>query len=264
MKKILLIAISFIFLVSCAKNDKTVKIIKPVKGEYTFRDFWVVFEKGQNDLIDSLSTDIKNFLKKINLRAQKSLLFDYELYINPEGKLDKILVLQSLYPEVDEYVAEHAAKWEFKKSMGNQPAPTRTNLKLQFFIHGNEITGSIEKGNRFVMFTKKESTDTYFIAVEEMPEPIGGIKAIQEKIVYPELAQKSGIEGRVFVKAYIDETGNVVDAEIIKGIGGGCDEAAIKAVKATKFNPGKQRGKPVKVQVSVPILFRLNPNGNSK
>ncbi len=104
---------------------------------------------------------------------------------------------------------------------------------------------------------KVEEEPQYFVAVEEMPEPIGGIQAIQSKIVYPEIAKRAGIEGKVYVLAFVDETGTVTKAEIIKGLGAGLDEAALNAVKATKFKPGKQRGKPVKVQVSIPIVFKL-------
>ena len=105
---------------------------------------------------------------------------------------------------------------------------------------------------------KKEEEPTYFVAVEEMPEPIGGIAAIQAKIIYPEIAKRAGVEGRVYINAFVDENGNVTKAEVLKGIGAGCDDAALKAVKETKFKPGKQRGKAVKVQVSVPVIFKLN------
>jgi periplasmic protein TonB len=102
-----------------------------------------------------------------------------------------------------------------------------------------------------------EEEPTYFVAVEEMPEPIGGIQAIQSKIVYPEIAKRAGVEGRVHVLAFVDEKGNVTKAEILKGLGAGLDEVAVNAVRQTKFKPGKQRGKPVKVQVAIPIIFRL-------
>jgi protein TonB len=105
---------------------------------------------------------------------------------------------------------------------------------------------------------KVEEEPTYFVAVEEMPEPIGGIKAIQEKIVYPEIAKRAGVEGKVYILAFVDESGNVTKAQILKGIGAGCDEAALDAVLKTKFKPGKQRGKPVRVQVSIPVVFKLN------
>ena len=102
-----------------------------------------------------------------------------------------------------------------------------------------------------------EEEPVYFVAVEEMPEPIGGIGEIQKKIVYPEIAKRAGVEGKVYVLAFVDESGIVTDAKIIKGIGAGCDEAALEAVKKTKFKPGKQRGKAVRVQVSIPVVFKL-------
>jgi len=104
---------------------------------------------------------------------------------------------------------------------------------------------------------EEEGEPVFFVAVEQMPEPIGGIGAIQSKIVYPEIAKRAGVQGRVFVKAYVDETGGVNKVELIRGIGAGCDEAAMAAVQQTMFKPGKQRGKPVKVQVTVPVLFKL-------
>ena len=90
-----------------------------------------------------------------------------------------------------------------------------------------------------------------------MPEPIGGIAEIQKKIEYPEIAKRAGLEGKVYVRAYVDENGNVTKAEVVKGLGGGCDEAALDAILKTKFSPGTQRGKPIKVQVTIPIIFKL-------
>lgn len=105
---------------------------------------------------------------------------------------------------------------------------------------------------------EEEETDpVFFVAVEQQPQPIGGIAGIQAKIVYPEIAKRAGVQGRVFIKAFVDEKGDVVKAEVLKGIGAGCDEAAVAAVLKTKFKPGRQRGKPVKVQVSIPVVFKL-------
>lgn len=106
----------------------------------------------------------------------------------------------------------------------------------------------------------EDSQPTFFIAVEEMPEPIGGVVGIQKRIVYPDIAKRAGVQGRVYIKAFVDENGDVKKTEVLKGIGAGCDEAAVEAVKNTKFKPGKQRGKPVKVQVSIPIKFVLSDN----
>ncbi|RMD47913.1 MAG: energy transducer TonB [Ignavibacteria bacterium] len=104
---------------------------------------------------------------------------------------------------------------------------------------------------------EEEAEPTFFVAVEEMPEPIGGIGAIQKKIVYPEIAKRAGVQGRVYVKAFVNENGVVEKVMLVKGIGAGCDEEAMRAVKATRFKPGRQRGNPVKVQVMIPVLFKL-------
>ncbi|MBI2619411.1 MAG: energy transducer TonB [Ignavibacteriales bacterium] len=102
-----------------------------------------------------------------------------------------------------------------------------------------------------------EDEEIYFVAVEDLPEPVGGIAAIQAAVVYPEIAKRAGVEGTVYVEAFVDEGGNVTRTTVVKGIGAGCDEAAQSAVMKTKFKPGKQRGKPVKVRMSIPIRFRL-------
>jgi len=96
-----------------------------------------------------------------------------------------------------------------------------------------------------------------FVVVEEMPEPIGGIGAIQKLITYPELAKRAGVQGKVQVRAFVDEKGYVFKVELLRGIGGGCDEVAMDAVKKTLFTPGKQRGRAVKVMVTVPVKFTL-------
>jgi periplasmic protein TonB len=96
-----------------------------------------------------------------------------------------------------------------------------------------------------------------FIIVEDLPQPIGGFKAIQSKIYYTDLAMKADIQGKVIVVAVIDKKGYVVNARITKSLFPQLDEIALKAVMETKFVPGKQRGKPVNVRMTIPITFRL-------
>jgi protein TonB len=91
-----------------------------------------------------------------------------------------------------------------------------------------------------------------------LPTPLGGMKSIQEKIVYPEVAKFAGIDGKVYVHATIDENGNVASAKIIKGIGAGFNEAALNAIMQTKFTPALKNQKPLKVDVVIPILFKLS------
>lgn len=102
----------------------------------------------------------------------------------------------------------------------------------------------------------EEEEPAFFVAVEQMPEPIGGLADIQKRVIYPSVALQTGIEGKVYVRAMVNEAGVVTQTEILKGIGAGCDEAAADAVSKTKFKPGIQRGKPVKVQITIPIVFK--------
>ena len=96
-----------------------------------------------------------------------------------------------------------------------------------------------------------------FDVVDEMPELIGGLRGMQRKIYYPEEARKARIQGVVIIQFIVDENGDVRDAYAVQGIGGGCDEEALRVVREARFRPGKQEGKPVKVKLSLPITFKL-------
>ncbi len=97
-----------------------------------------------------------------------------------------------------------------------------------------------------------------FIPYDEAPEPIGGFAAIQRNVVYPEIAQEAGIEGTVVIQAFIDENGDVGRCEVLKGIPNtGLNEAAIKAIKETRFKPALQRDRKVGVWISIPVVFKL-------
>ncbi|MDI6400783.1 energy transducer TonB [Balneolaceae bacterium ANBcel3] len=105
---------------------------------------------------------------------------------------------------------------------------------------------------------EEEEEPEIFTIVEQMPEIIGGEAAIYENLEYPRLARNAGIQGQVVVTFVINEEGRVLDPQVVRGIGGGCDEAAIEAVKQLRFEPGRQRGRPVKVRFTLPIRFRLD------
>lgn len=101
------------------------------------------------------------------------------------------------------------------------------------------------------------NSDNHFVVVEQMPELIGGLESVQMKIRYPEEARSAGIEGRVYVQFIVDEDGNVDNPKVVRGIGGGADEEALRVVSQAKFKPGMQKGRTVRVQYSLPIHFKL-------
>ncbi len=103
-----------------------------------------------------------------------------------------------------------------------------------------------------------DESSSIFVAYDEAPEPIGGFAAIQRNLDYPEIARKAGIEGRVIVNVLVDVNGQVVETKILKSLGhSGCDESAIKAIRAVKWKPARQRDRAVKVWVGIPVIFKL-------
>ena len=97
-----------------------------------------------------------------------------------------------------------------------------------------------------------------FVVVEDRPKLKGGMEALQERIQYPELAKKAGIEGRVFVQFVVSENGDVLNPTVTRGVHDALDQAALNAVKDLSFEPGRQRGRAVKVQMSLPVTFKLS------
>ncbi|NQT78312.1 MAG: energy transducer TonB [Bacteroidetes bacterium] len=101
-----------------------------------------------------------------------------------------------------------------------------------------------------------------FTVVESMPEFPNGMKELYvylgNNIKYPVMAKESGIQGKVYVTFVVERNGSITDVKVLRGIGGGCDEEAIRVVAAMpKWKPGKQRGKPVRVQYNLPVRFTL-------
>ncbi len=101
-----------------------------------------------------------------------------------------------------------------------------------------------------------------FQVVENMPEFPGGraalMKYLASNIKYPPYAKEAGIQGRVFINFVVETNGNITNVKVLRGIGGGCDEEAIRVVKSMpKWSPGMQRGKPVRVSFNLPVKFTL-------
>ncbi len=109
---------------------------------------------------------------------------------------------------------------------------------------------------------EEEEVDEIFSIVEDQPTPQGGMSAFYEfvnkNIKYPNQARRMNIEGKVFVQFVIGKDGSISEVKAVKGIGAGCDEEAVRVIQsAPKWNPGKQRGRPVKVRMILPITFKL-------
>ena len=195
----------------------------------------------------------------------------------PTGKIKETYVIEdgrrngpaSLFDTAGVYIKDinyTQGKIEKKKNYFDEeqpakPVASKENDKKDFIQVSQNLLKKGEKVTPGVPEVKEEkalkSDPAYYLTAEVMPEPVGGMKKIMDKLVYPENAQEDGIEGTVKILAFIDESGEVTHAEIVQGIGHGCDQAAKIAVFYTKFKPGLLKGKPVNVQMIIPIEFKL-------
>lgn len=109
---------------------------------------------------------------------------------------------------------------------------------------------------------EEEEIDQILTIAEEMPTPVGGFnefyKFFAKNVVYPPIARKAAIEGRVILEITINSEGKLSNAVVAKGIGFGCDKEALRVMKLWEdWNPGKQRGKPRTIRMYVPLVFRF-------
>ncbi len=104
----------------------------------------------------------------------------------------------------------------------------------------------------------RDTTEVFDVA-EVQPELIGGVAGIQDRLVYPPLQRRAGIEGRTILQFVVSKTGTVTDLQVVRSSGDeALDQSAREAVQSARFQPGTQRGEPVRVRFSLPITFRLD------
>jgi protein TonB len=180
-------------------------------------------------------------LKKRIQTLMQSMHFSSEEYqrvgvrLSSMGILLVVLIGLSVQPNVASQVEVNSSKLLSISTNKESAAPPETNTK--------KLTAPDEQ--------------EVFAVVEQAPKLKGGYASLLNAIQYPEEARLKNIEGRVFVQFIIDTEGKVRTPEVIRGIGYGCDEAALEAVKQLEFEPGVQRGRTVNVRYSLPIVFKL-------
>lgn len=150
------------------------------------------------------------------------------------------------------------------------PAPT-TQIQIveddeeiedELEIEDMEVDEETEIDVEIVEEEEEFTDEEIFTIVEKMPEFPGGteklFRYLGKNIEYPPMAKDAGIKGKVYVTFVVDRDGSITDVKVLRGIGGGCDEEALRVVKGMpKWTPGKQRGKSVRVQYNLPINFIL-------
>jgi protein TonB len=138
----------------------------------------------------------------------------------------------------------------------------KNEINLVFDVEVTEDTKVEEYVAPPTTAIEDEEDEKIFTIVEQTAEPKGGMAAfyqyVSETIHYPATARRMGVEGKVYVEFIVGKDGKIYDVKSINEIGAGCDEEAVRIIQnAPPWNPGKQRGKPVKQKMVMPIIFRL-------
>lgn len=164
-------------------------------------------------------------------------------YGNVDSALDKKYIPMTIMPEIKQ---ETATKELPKKTIQETKEPTEEIVKEEKPVEENisQTTSQISQNNPIQFLP--------FVKVDEIAVPKSSL--VPE---YPEMARNAGIEGTVVLEVYIDETGMVQKVRVVKGLGFGCEEAAIKKVQATQFIPANMGGKPVAVRQIITFEFKL-------
>jgi len=140
-----------------------------------------------------------------------------------------------------------------------QSEPINNNTSTPAVDQGEEIDNSTSFGSIELPI---EDDTVIFCIVEKMPEPVGGFegfyRGLSRNLKYPKRASRDEVAGKVYVSFIVNEKSELSDFKILKGIGYGCDEEAIRVISLSKWNAGRQRGRPVKVRMVQTINFQLN------
>lgn len=194
------------------------------------------------------------------------LAFEHKSYDRRE--IDESLLNREVV--IDEEMVEITKQEEQKPQPVEVPKQT-TQLEIvedDVEVEDIEINAEVDQTEVLeeyvpVEVEEEEVSETeVFTIVEEMPAYPGGDAKLYEylgkNIKYPQIARESGIQGRVFVNFVVEPDGSVSNVKVMRGIGGGCDEEAVRVIKTMpKWKPGKQRGKAVRVTYTIPVVFKL-------
>ncbi len=109
---------------------------------------------------------------------------------------------------------------------------------------------------------QEEVTEEIFVVVENQPEFPGGnaamMKFLSDNIKYPVIAQENGIQGRVICNFVVEKDGSITDVQVVRGVDPSLDREAVRVIQMMpRWKPGRQRGQPVRVRFTLPVVFRL-------
>ena len=190
--------------------------------------------------------------------------------VEKDGSVSTVKVLRGIGGGCDEEavrVVSSMPKWKPGIKDG-KPVRVSYMMPLTFKLSDGQPTKPAQKADVSKPDMKPDKNGVYQI-VEEMPQYPGGeqalLKYVSDNITYPQEAKDKEIQGRVFVSFVIEKDGSVNEVKVLRSIGGGCDEEAVRVIKGMpKWKPGKQEGKPVRVSYMMPINFKLSDGQPTK
>jgi TonB family protein len=199
-----------------------------------------------------------------------------QFVVKKDGNVDDVIVLKGLGSGCDEEAvkAVRSIKWHPGKEEG-KPVDVRMTIPVAFALSDAKRAALLKNLNEKVQSLNEHGTEFYELqtpypenqeihrVVEVQPKPKDGIPALMryfgENIRYPEEARKKGIEGKVFLQFVVQKDGSINNIQVLKGLGNGCDEEAVRVLKSMPaWQPGSQKGKHVNVMMSLPINFKLD------
>jgi periplasmic protein TonB len=182
----------------------------------------------------------------------------------PPVEVPKVNTVRFLPPEVlpDEEVPEESpppAVEELKEAVAAKETQEGDPNAEEVIVAPEESTGPTKVEAAVEAAPKEEEI---FTVVEQQPEFNGGTKAMYEylgkNIRYPAAAQRANVAGKVFVSFVVNTDGSIQDVQVLKGLGFGTDDEAVRVVKSMpRWRPGKQSGRAVRVKYNLPISFTL-------
>ena len=184
-----------------------------------------------------------------------------QFIVGKEGGVSDVTVLRSPNDRLAAAAVAAVQESRFKPgTQRGQPVRVRFAVPVTFRLDGGSAqrNGAARPARPFPAEPQRTADGALIFEVAEVqPELIGGLEALQERVVYPASAKEEGVEGQVVVQFIVTEAGGVAEPTVLRSPDDRLGEAALAAVRELRFRPGTQDGKAVRVRFAVPITFRL-------
>lgn len=246
----------------------------PVSASQPEEEVFVVVEDqpefpgGQKAMMKFLSDNVKYPVEAQEKKIEGRVITNF--VVEKDGGLSDFQVVRSVDPLLDEEalrVLKAMPAWKPGKQRGEQ-VRVRYTLPVTFRLQGDDHAkttvppppappAAYTKSNK-----ELKSTNEVFVVVENQPEFPGGnaamMKFLNDNINYPAEAQNNGIQGRVIVNLVVEKDGSLSDVKVVRGVNPLLDAEAVRVIESMPaWKPGTQRGEPVRVRFTLPVVFRL-------